>query len=28
VRRTTTMGLITMIPVAAILFLMVMKPTP
>jgi uncharacterized membrane protein len=28
VRRTTTTGLITMIPVAAILFLMVMKPTP
>lgn len=28
VKRTTTTGLITMVPIAAILFLMVMKPTP
>jgi uncharacterized membrane protein len=26
--RTTTTGLITMLPIAAILYLMVMKPTP
>jgi uncharacterized membrane protein len=28
VRRTTVTGLITMVPIAAILYLMVMKPTP
>jgi hypothetical protein len=28
VRRTTMTGLITMVPIAAILYMMVMKPTP